>query len=186
MPSAEKRKDETPIIIIDNHRSMRMKAKETPTANASMLVAKANVRTTLSLNGFKLFSSGCTKKFSQIIRPPKTTRIPKEIQWSNVSIKCWKVLPASQPIKGIKAWNRPKKKATRNAGPHLKGFRAMPQAMETAKQSMANPMAMRMMSERFMDEGFFRFRSVKGSFFCLESLIFVFKIRCMTFELLAR
>ena len=80
------------------------------------------------------------------MRPPKKARMVKAIQWSMSSIRWLNKLAQAQPIKGIKAWKNPKKKAITNIGRHHTRFNKMPLAMDTAKQSMASPMAISQIS----------------------------------------
>jgi hypothetical protein len=47
-------------------------------------------------------------------------------------------------------WNNPKKKAIRKKGQNVARLKMMPHAMDTARQSMANPKAIVMMSNRFI------------------------------------
>lgn len=154
------------------------KANDKPTASASMLVATANVSTTTSRVGFFLEASqqsSSSLKCSTIIFTPNARRMPNAIQWSKCSMYWLKELPAYQPIKGMRPWNRPNRKAIRRydqrlvVGVAVAGClevevvmeaeagcleampaKKIPQAMETAKQSMARPSAIRMMSIRFM------------------------------------
>lgn len=60
---------------------MPTKAKEMPTAKASILVATASVRTTFKRVGSKQHLSS-PLKLSFIIRPPRKANNPNAIQWS--------------------------------------------------------------------------------------------------------
>jgi len=66
---------------------------------------------------------------------------PKAIQWSTPPIHCATDMPASQPTTGMKNWKKPKCQARRTVmrGPTTVAFNPTP--METAKASMARPIA---------------------------------------------
>ena len=75
------------------------------------------------------------------MRPPRKARMPKAIQWSTSSMRWLNVLAQAHPMRGISAWNSPKKKAIVSMGRQRVRFSRMPLAMEMAKQSMASPTA---------------------------------------------
>ncbi|OPX80916.1 MAG: hypothetical protein A4E50_01322 [Methanosaeta sp. PtaB.Bin087] len=80
------------------------KAKVTPTARASMLVAMArSVRRRRSRRFAVARSDGPSFIDSKIIFPPMRTRRMKAIQWSKPVTKSLNSSPPSQPITGIKA-----------------------------------------------------------------------------------
>ena len=85
LPAIERTKEVKPIIAIgermDMNEFMPTKAKEMPTANASILVATASVNTTFKLVGSKQHLSSLLSP-SFIIRPHKKAKRPKAIQWS--------------------------------------------------------------------------------------------------------
>ena len=83
------------------------KAKVTPTARASMLVATA--RGSMVRKEKELFSDSSPHSLdSRIMFTPMIPSRIKAIQWSRLAIMAWKRTPSSQPNRGIRAWNRPK------------------------------------------------------------------------------
>lgn len=126
---------------ISEQSRMPKKANETPMARASMLVATASVRTTLSLVGSKRSLQSSSLKDARIIRPPRKRRMPKAIQWSKELIKRLNILAPSQPNSGMMPWKSPKKNAITSIGRHWKRLKMMPLAIETARQSIAKPIA---------------------------------------------
>ena len=89
LPAIERTKEVKPIIAIgermDMNEFMPTKAKEMPTANASILVATASVNTTFKRVGSKQHLSSLLNP-SFIIRPPKKAKRPKAIQLSLIHI----------------------------------------------------------------------------------------------------
>ena len=65
-------------------------------------------------------------------------------------MRCWKRLAPNHPRKGIRAWNRPKKKAMVNTVRHKVRFRIAPLATDTVKQSIARLTASKMISTKYI------------------------------------
>ena len=121
------------------------KAKDNPTARASMLVATARVtkRRPLLASIFLAVFEG--RKDSQIIRPPISVSKVKAIQWSYPATKFAMVFPASHPRAGIIACARPKAIAIRKMGAVEERCKLKPVLRATAKQSADKANAIRMM-----------------------------------------
>ena len=93
------------------------KAKDTPTANASMLVATAIVITTFRLAGLNLWQQSSSLKDSLIIRPPRKARIAKaiaarreekEIQTTTELVE---VIKAAMPAAALREKQHPAKRS---------------------------------------------------------------------------
>jgi len=68
---------------------------------------------------------------------------PKAIQWSTPIIISLKPRPANHPIVGISIWNPPKNEAMIKAVFRLLRSIVIPLAIETAKASIAKPIAIK-------------------------------------------
>lgn len=144
-PTIDKANDTKPIIPMGERMAenclMPRSANETPTANASMLVATARASTTFRLVGSYSCFQPSSLKDSIIIRPPRKARILNAIQWSILSIRWLKKLAPIHPSRGIKAWKEPKLMLITSIGRSRTRFNIIPLAIETAKQSIASPTA---------------------------------------------
>lgn len=105
-PTIDKANDTKPIMpmgerIAENCLIPR-NANETPTANASMLVATARASTTFRLVGSYSCLQSSSLKDSIIMRPPRKARIPNAIQWSILSIRWLKKLAPIHPSRASK------------------------------------------------------------------------------------
>lgn len=126
--------------MISMGRSMAMfkKAKVTPTANASILVAIDRISN--SLKEKTLQTSSSADKDSYIIFKPIPSNNRNAIQGAKVETIYWSCIPESHPKTGMKAWNTPKDRAMINAY-FMLHFKVKPRVTETLKASMARPMA---------------------------------------------
>jgi hypothetical protein len=144
-PAKENKKVVIPMTVTDFHKSTDKKAKDTPTAKASMLVAIAIISIVLKPVLLHEHSAvGCcpssadssSDKASLIILTPMTSNNPNAIQWSKDVIICSNCAPRKYPIIGINAWNPP------NHNPHSKAvlrenfFVAKPLQIDTEKASI--------------------------------------------------
>ena len=144
-PITDRINETKPMMPTAGKMSMQLlipiKAKETPTANASILVATAKPNTTFKLVGSYSCLLPSSLKDSIIMRPPKKANMIKAIQWSTLSIMWLKIRAPAHPSSGINAWKNPKQKAMNKIGRSCMRFRMIPLAMDTAKQSIASPTA---------------------------------------------
>ncbi len=117
------------------------KAKERPTAKASMLVATARSNSGPHREGSKGEHSRRRFRELQIIRPPKATKRAAATQWSTGAMMKRSLLPKSHPRRGMSAWKRPKAKDIRKREEREGGGLSREQEKETATASMARATA---------------------------------------------
>ena len=77
------------------------KAKVTPTASASMLVASA--RGSMERKEKEQSTSSLSSRDSRTMLIPMMDKRRKAIQWSTAEMKAWNWMPSSQPSSGIMA-----------------------------------------------------------------------------------
>ena len=90
-----------PISRIAGRICTSKKAKVTPTASASMLVATASG--SIVLKEKESLTSSSSPSASRIIFAPISASSTKAIQWSMLLIRLSNCLPSSQPSSGISA-----------------------------------------------------------------------------------
>ena len=135
----------TPMVIIAGMMLMPRKANETPTARASMLVATAIINILFVEKSGLWQTSSFERDSRTILKPIIPSRI-NAIQWSIFSTIEAKLMPRAYPSSGIKAWKPP------NQAPTLTAWRARirptdrPLHIDTAKASIARPIAIIMIS----------------------------------------
>ena len=124
-----------------------MKAMDTPTARASMLVATASRHSRLAVRSAGASSSPSPpRRAPQAMRPPMRASRPKATQWSTASMYSLTLLPRNQPIRGIMNWKKPNHRPILAACCQPKPGMAMPLDTDTAKASRARLTAMRKIS----------------------------------------
>jgi hypothetical protein len=124
--------------------SIFAKARDNPTASASMLVATAKVSRKNPLEkSFFRFSFSSSWNDYHIIFPPTNASKAKATQWSTSAIRPTTVSPRSQPIAGINAWKKPKAIDTLSTVGNDSLVLPVPLLTDTAKQSADKPRAIR-------------------------------------------
>ena len=128
------------------------KARPTPTAIASRLVAMAVV--TSSQKPWRRCgsssSSPLSRKPSIIIRPPKKISRMKAIQWFHSNTNLLASIPMPQPISGVSVSTAPNISPVRNASENLGLCRVAPLPIDAAKASIDMPKATRTVAVRFI------------------------------------
>lgn len=127
-----------PIISMGSSIAVFRKAKVTPTAKASILVAIERINN--SLKEKTLQTSSSLNKDSYIIFKPIPTSNRNAIQGAKVETIYCRCIPANHPKTGMKAWNTPNDKAMIKAY-FMLHFKVKPLVTETLKASMASPTA---------------------------------------------
>jgi len=130
-------------------------AIDTPTANASMLVAMASSSCVRKWWGWKAVVSSLPCIDSQIIFPPMNSNSVKAIQWPYTAKLAAKWITSSQPISGIRAWKKPKRMLIRTIVFPCQERRIAPLTIETEKQSIASERANKIRSMKLNDDLFY-------------------------------
>src|SRR5690606_26544367 len=116
---------------------LSINARLTPTAMASILVAKAVIANTQNewrATGVRSSASG--RVLFLIMAMPSTTSRPKAIQWSQARTKSAAIDPAAQPASGVSASMVPKIKPVRKASENKGRCNVIPLPSAAAKASV--------------------------------------------------
>ncbi len=151
-PAKERTKVVAPIRPTEGRIDTLRKAKVIPTASASMLVAIARTKSSLIFSLYSSVPSSFSFMASNIIFPPMKHKSPKAIQWSKAVMYFSKLLHASQPTKGMTAWNTPKKRDITSPLFIFSFLMESPLHKATAKASMERPIAIKSNSIKVMLE----------------------------------
>ena len=103
-PVTDRAKATTPMTAAESRIWTLIKAIDTPTARASMLVAMASTHSRRAdrSGGASSSSPQPRRRDSHAILPPMTASRPKATQWSTASMYWLTLLPSSQPRRGIR------------------------------------------------------------------------------------